>query len=156
MKILVFSDSHKTIGNMYDAVEAERPDRVFHLGDHMRDAEDLACALDHLDILYVPGNCDYANHASPNVLIELGGVRIFLTHGHLFGVKSGLSRLQMEARRLGADLALFGHTHKAHLDEQDGLTLLNPGSCGSGTSHPTYAVIQLENKRFSCEIRDFD
>ncbi len=156
MKILVFSDSHKTIGNMYDAIEAERPDRVFHLGDHIRDAQDLAYAFTTLDILYVPGNCDYAFDASPNALIELGGVRIFLTHGHLFGVKSGLNRLESEARRLGADLALFGHTHRAHCEEKNGLHLVNPGSCGGVSSHPSYAVITIENKRISCEIRNID
>ena len=46
--------------------------------------------------------------APPSLTVSLDGVRIFLTHGHLFGVKSGLTRLTLEARRVGAQLALFG------------------------------------------------
>lgn len=156
MKILVFSDSHKAIGNMYDAIEAERPDRVIHLGDHLRDAQDLACAFEPLDILYVPGNCDYACNEPQSILADIEGVRVFLTHGHLFGVKTGLARLEEEARRLGANLALFGHTHRPLCDNKGDLFLINPGSCGMGTSQPTYAVILIENGQLSCQIRTFD
>ena len=35
---------------MYDAVELERPDQVFHLGDYVTDAEDLANAFGGLDM----------------------------------------------------------------------------------------------------------
>ena len=41
MKILVFSDSHRALGTMYDAIERLRPDAVLHLGDHLEDAESL-------------------------------------------------------------------------------------------------------------------
>ena len=87
-----------------------------------------------VDFYHVPGNCDFFTSAPPSLTISLDGVRIFLTHGHLFGVKSGLTRLTLEARRVGAQLALFGHTHRALLEEQDGLWLMNPGACGAGRS----------------------
>ena len=48
MKILVFSDSHGEKENMLLTVEAERPDAVFHLGDHWRDGEELEVTL-HLE-----------------------------------------------------------------------------------------------------------
>ena len=41
MKILVFSDSHRALGTMYDAIERLRPDAVIHLGDHLEDAESM-------------------------------------------------------------------------------------------------------------------
>ena len=44
MKILVFSDSHGRLGLMLDAVEKERPQRVFFLGDCYRDGQALADA----------------------------------------------------------------------------------------------------------------
>ena len=51
LKILVLSDSHGCLGNMYDAVEREMPDRVFHLGDHLSDAEDRSNACPERDFL---------------------------------------------------------------------------------------------------------
>ena len=39
MKILVFSDSHGRLGLMLDAIEKERPQRVFFLGDNYRDGQ---------------------------------------------------------------------------------------------------------------------
>ena len=140
---------------MYDAVEAEMPDRVFHLGDHISDAEDLAAAFPALDFLYVPGNCDYASSANPSILTECGGKRFFLTHGHLFGVKTGFTRLMMEARRLGADAALFGHTHVSYCKRQpDGLWLFNPGSCSAASGN--YGIIQIENGAIFCETKRID
>ena len=41
MKILVFSDSHRALGTMYDAIERLRPDAVIHLGDHLEDAASM-------------------------------------------------------------------------------------------------------------------
>lgn len=152
MKLLVFSDSHHSIGNMYDAVELERPDKVFHLGDCVPDAEDLSNAFGGLDMTYVPGNCDYASCAVPSLLREVCGTRIFLTHGHLFGVKTGLSRLLIEGKRLGAQLVLFGHTHRPFLQQQDGIWLLNPGSCSILSGD--YAVVTFEDGKFQCELKE--
>ena len=33
MKILVFSDSHRSLAGMYHAIEEHQPDQVIHLGD---------------------------------------------------------------------------------------------------------------------------
>ena len=92
MKLLVLSDTHRSLGFAYEAIETESPDAVAHLGDHLSDAEDLSFAFQEPEFFYVPGNCDYEPAARQSLLLELAGVRIFLTHGHLFGVKSGLIR----------------------------------------------------------------
>ena len=45
--------------------------------------------------------------------------------------KSGLWALLRDARASGADAVLYGHTHVADChQEEDGLWVLNPGSCG--------------------------
>ena len=153
MKILVFSDSHRALGTMYDAIERLRPDAVIHLGDHLEDAESMESVFSGVDFYHVPGNCDFFTSAPPSLTISLDGVRIFLTHGHLFGVKSGLTRLTLKARRVGAQLALFGHTHRALLEEQDGLWLMNPGACGAGRSD-FGEIITDEHGGFTCRLRN--
>ena len=139
LKILVLSDSHRAIGAMYDAAILEDPDAIMHLGDHVSDAEDM-----------VRGNCDFGAQAPETILTELGGVRLFLTHGHLFGVKSGMSRLKLEADRVGADIALFGHTHRPFLEEDGGVWYMNPGAARDGR----YGVIEMKDGAFTCELKE--
>ena len=79
-------------------------------------------------------------------------MRVFLTHGHLFGVKSGLDTLAAAAKDMGAQLALFGHTHQALLEERNGVTLLNPGAAGR-FGRSSYAVVELANGKFSCQLK---
>ena len=151
MKLLVLSDTHRSLGFAYEAIEKESPDAVVHLGDHLSDAEDLSFAFQEPEFYSVPGNCDYAPSVRQSLLLELAGVRVFLTHGHLFGVKSGLDTLAAAAKDLGAQLALFGHTHQALLEERNGVTLLNPGTAGR-LGRSSYAVAELKNGSFSCRL----
>ena len=52
---------------------------------------------------------------------------------------------------MGAQAALFGHTHSALCVQEDGLWLLNPGSCGSYGG--SVGVIETENSQItSCKI----
>ena len=153
MKILVFSDSHRALGTMYDAIERLRPDAVLHLGDHLEDAESMESVFSSIDFYHVPGNCDYFTNVQPSLTISLAGLRLVLPHGHRGGVKSGLTGLTLEARRVGAQLALFGHTHRALLEEQDGLWLMNPGACGAGRSD-FGEIITDEHGGFTCRLRN--
>ena len=150
----MFSDSHRALGTMYDAIERLRPDAVLHLGDHLEDAESMESVFSGVDFYHVPGNCDFFTSAPPSLTISLDGVRIFLTHGHLFGVKSGLTRLTLEARRVGAQLALFGHTHEAYYGEAGGVQLLNPGTAGKGRTLTWAVVIVFDNGAIACEIKE--
>ena len=78
----------------------------------------------------------------------LGGKSILLSHGHLWGVKSGYDRAIAQARAVGADILLFGHTHQALCCQlEDGLWMLNPGS-----SRSTYGLITLEEGTISCSV----
>ena len=108
MKLLVLSDTHRSLGFAYDAIEKERPDAVLHLGDHLTDAEELSFACQEPDFYYVPGNCDYAPTVPQSLTLEFDDVRVFMTHGHIYGVKRDLTALAGAAKDAGAQLALFG------------------------------------------------
>lgn len=155
MKILVLSDSHGTMSNMEWALELEKPDCAMHLGDCARDARRLAERYPQIPVYAVPGNCDGPMPGEPLLRVEvLGGVRIFLTHGHAYGVKRGLLALSLAAREAQADVALFGHTHLAFCRTVDGLWLLNPGACGAGRS--SYGVIEIQNGAAECRTASAD
>ncbi|MDY3225071.1 MAG: metallophosphoesterase [Candidatus Faecousia sp.] len=134
MKILVLSDSHATLHFMRQCVEAVKPDAVIHLGDYFDDGEVIREENLGIPFYQVPGNCDRYRcpPGQPEIRIErIGGVNLYLTHGHIHRVKTGLWALLRDARASGADAVLYGHTHVADChQEEDGLWVLNPGSCG--------------------------
>ncbi len=152
MKILVFSDSHGNREDMVLAVEAQRPDAVFHLGDCWRDAEDIACAFPNLPLYQVPGNCDWfqVDGVPTEKVVILGRVRFMLCHGHVFGVKSGYSTAVDRARRAEADVLLCGHTHRPYFEQFGSVQVFNPGSVRDGG---TYGVITVENGMASCSVQ---
>ena len=134
MKILVLSDSHSGLSFMRYAIGKVRPDAVIHLGDYYDDGETLAEEYPNLPFHIVPGNCDRYRclPGTPEIRIErVFGVDLYMTHGHRHNVKLYLGALLKDARACRAAAALYGHTHTADCHrEEDGLWVLNPGSCG--------------------------
>lgn len=134
MKILILSDSHSAYGFMRLCVEAVRPEVLIHLGDYADDGAALRESYPGIPFYQVPGNCDRYrwDPREPETLAPtIGGVRLYLCHGHQHKVKQYLGDLTRTARRFGAAAALYGHTHRADChQEEDGLWVINPGSCG--------------------------
>ena len=62
--------------------------------------------------------------------------------GSVYGVKTDPLRVVYAARERGADILLYGHTHRPLTDYEDGLHILNPGSLRAGG---TYGVVDLSD-----------
>ena len=155
MRIAVFSDSHRMVSRMVAAVEALSPDVILHLGDHIADARQLRARFPGVPVHMVAGNCDLygGDHGETEQLLELGGCRILMTHGHVYGVKSGLDALIRRGAETGAALALYGHTHAALIKQARGVWLMNPGQMESDSSsrRASCGVVTADNGSFSCE-----
>ena len=148
MKILVFSDSHRSWSGMIQAIDEQKPDQVIHLGDLISDAEEISYLYSKLPIRMVPGNCDGWTTVPSIKQITLQGRSILLSHGHLWGVKSGCDAAIARARAAGADILLFGHTHQPLCQQmEDGLWVLNPGP-----SRSSYGTILLEEGLTCCTL----
>ncbi|MBR2421006.1 MAG: YfcE family phosphodiesterase [Oscillospiraceae bacterium] len=134
MKILVLSDSHSTLSFMRRCIESVAPEVIVHLGDHFDDGEAMREEYPGIPFFQVPGNCDRYRCPSgqPEILIpRIGGVDLYMTHGHRHNVKSYLGALLRDARAAKADAVLYGHTHRPECyQEEGGLWVMNPGSCG--------------------------
>ncbi len=155
-RILVVSDSHRRSDNIQKIIEKNGPvDMLIHLGDIEDDTEKIkewaGCPC-----YFVCGNCDYDFKLQNCQIINLGPHRIFAVHGHKYAVHSDTLRLELAAKEMHSDIALFGHTHVPYLYEGSDITILNPGSCSQPRQYDgrkTYAIMEMdENGRMSYEI----
>ena len=133
-RILVLSDSHRGMSFMRWCANTVRPDAIVHLGDFYDDGDELHEEFRHIPFYQVTGNCDWYS-APPGVreilIMPVCGVELYMTHGHRHGVKSTTGLLIRDAREAKVQAVLYGHTHIADCRYEDGLWVLNPGSCGS-------------------------
>lgn len=136
VRALIFSDSHRSVAAMTKIIDREENiDYIIHAGDVFEDVRELKMIYPDKNIIYVIGNNDYFIKNEPyDRVFDLAGVRIFLTHGHNYGVKYDLYKLFSAAREKEAKLCIFGHTHSRFMEKEDGIWLFNPGraanSCG--------------------------
>ena len=148
--IVVFSDSHGfPLPAKLDAV-AREADYVFFLGDGLSGLGDM---LLHKGFHAVKGNCDGYNGFPDEELVEVENVKILLTHGHAYRVKHDKLPILLRAQELGAKITLYGHTHFAEEEEQNGVLLLNPGAISSPMlGVPSYAYIVVNGSKFTHKI----
>ena len=136
MKGIVFSDSHGRPHGMRVVLERHRDaDLCFFLGDGVNDMEQIALEFPNVAFLSVVGNCDrYADGYEREATFVMEGRRVLFLHGHTAFVKSGIGGAIAMARRVNADVLLYGHTHEPYEGcETQGdkpLYIMNPGSIG--------------------------
>ena len=136
MRVGVVSDTHgslpDTVLDAFAGVE-----RIIHAGDVGPGA-----ILDLLGtvapVIAVRGNMDDGERASclrPLVNVALGGVRVLVVH-----------RPADVPRPLpaGVRVVVTGHTHKALVQEHDGVLWLNPGSPSQARSGSGHSVAVLD------------
>ena len=146
MRVIVFSDSHGNFDVLEKIMERHKDDGdVFiHLGDGEREFELLTYVYNDKKLLFVSGNCDWGTDKPDYDIIKLCGKTIFFTHGARFGVKGDLNIAKLFARKNEADILLYGHTHIAETSYDDGLYIMNPGSCGKPREGlPSYGIIDI-------------
>ena len=147
MRILVISDSHGAGTPIELAIEAQpNAEYVLFLGDGVEQFEEVSGFYPAKKYLKVRGNCDYNLRLRETDLLVIENHRIFFTHGHIYDVKNGLDNLKAAARARNADIVLFGHTHVALTDYEDGLYMMNPGSIAKPRhGQPTYGIVDITN-----------
>lgn len=146
-KILLISDTHGFHDNLSEVVRREAPfDRVLHMGD----TEGWDPVIEEIvgaPVEFVAGNCDWASALPSEKTVSIGGVRIFMTHGHEYYVTTGMEVLRDQAVSCGCQVALFGHTHRPYLEQYGGVLLANPGSISrprQPDGEPTYGIMTID------------
>ncbi len=142
MRILVVSDTHGDSQSLRRAILSQpQAEAVIHLGDGQAEMEQARHSFPEKMFLPVRGNCDLGSSLPNTGEFMANGHKIFYTHGHLYGVKSGDYNIISAAREHGAKILLFGHTHLPREDYEDGLYILNPGRLSGW--EPTYGILDI-------------
>ena len=160
-RILFFSDSHgvfAALKALRTRIEADAPDLVCFLGDALYHGPrngvpvdyDTKCAADEFNamaerIVAVRGNCDaeidqimlWFPMLGPYANVVADDVRLFLSHGHLWGPDERLPPLPV------GTIVATGHTHIPTVERVHDLWCFNPGSISipKGGSEPSYALL---------------
>jgi len=155
MKLLIVSDTHKRFEPLLRLAMTYKGkiDLIIHLGDGADDVDDLFSSGLDIPIRSIRGNCDWACLKPFSDLVSLGGAKIFICHGHDLGVRYSRDRLAMEAKRLGASTALYGHTHCQRSEVINGVQCINPGSlCEPRDGKSGYAILEIVNGVVNCTL----
>lgn len=149
MRILLLSDSH---GNTEHLMAIKKIlatqggyDALLFAGDGHGDISRLNAAC---PVYEVRGNCDLFSRQPDEQLLQFEDVKLLLAHGHLLGVKRGLSKLALHAKAKGARAAVYGHNHRQEINLIAGVHCINPGALTSGE----YTVLHVENASVRVEF----
>ena len=156
-KYLVVSDTHGRDQNFYDVLDIEEPlDGIIHCGDFEGSEGKFALAAG-CPVYFVSGNNDFFSGLQRELEFELDGHTFFVTHGHNYFVSMDLESIKSEGISRGADIIIFGHTHKPVAKNVDGVYLFNPGSLSYPSQEgrrSSYLVLSIQDDgELSYEIK---
>lgn len=119
-RIAILSDTH---GLLRDEVKEElkHSDIILHAGDINTQA--IVDELKSYGTLYVVrGNNDkeWANNMPEQLNVTIEGLRFFIIH----------NKKEIPKDLKEVDVIVYGHSHKYDVNEESGVLMLNPGSCG--------------------------
>lgn len=154
-RVVILSDSHGLTDEIPKIKARHDADVYVHCGDSelSTDAPELK------EFITVRGNCDWTSPFPLEEVVEIGGLRFFISHGHMTQVKSTLLNLQYRAKELNAEVVCFGHSHIAYAEKINEAIFINPGSIRypNRIKQPSYTVLEWESKAaIYCTFYDVD
>lgn len=146
----LISDTHGLVrAEVHEALAGV--ELILHAGDVGGDD-----VLDELALIApvhaVYGNTDVPGHPrlAREVVREVGGLTIHVSHGHELGSPTPEKLLQ----RYAADVLVYGHTHKALVARAGGRLIVNPGAAGPRRFDlvPSVARLMIDDGSADVEI----
>lgn len=160
MMIAVVSDSH--VPTRAEKIPEEfrekmkEADLTVHAGDFAE--KPVYNSIDEYgELVAVKGNCDFFDLPNSETF-ERQGLNFGVYHGTGITPRGDHETLAKIAEEdLEAEILIHGHSHQEDIAKQDGVILLNPGSCtgvGGGTARPgNPTMMELEVKEDELEAQ---
>ncbi|MBR2402202.1 MAG: YfcE family phosphodiesterase [Lachnospiraceae bacterium] len=149
MKILIVSDTHGKHEYLEAVLEQEKPlDMLIHLGD-VDNGGDYIEVIAECPVEMIAGNNDFFSDLPGEREFNIGKYRVMLTHGHYYYVNAGTTHIKREAVARNIDIAMFGHTHRPFLEQDEHGVVLNPGSIAyprQDGKRPSYIIMDLDEE----------
>lgn len=148
MKVIVVSDTHGKNDNYFKLIEMHNPDMIIHCGD-VEGSEYALTEAANCPVYMVKGNNDFFSELPKELEVQVENFKVWVTHGHTYGVSVGCGYIKEEASSRGANIVLFGHTHMPLIDKEGDVIAINPGSLSYPRQpgrQPSFAI--LETDRF--------
>ncbi len=140
MKILVFSDVHGKKDRLLTVLKKHN-DAEYKIS--LGDSELRRGFLQKHDIIAIKGNYPLDAGLAYEHIMDIGGLKWLLVHGHKNRVKQGYETLYHKILETESDLALHGHTHQLHIEEISNKYFINPGAINNarGNYDESYLII---------------
>jgi len=134
-------------GALIEGLRAVRPDLILHLGDHTSDLAVVELAR-IAPVEAVAGNNDQPDLVTRfgvRRIVEVGGLRVGLTHGHLGVGRTTPDRALATFAATPVDIVAFGHSHIPLIEWRGTVLLVNPGSPTDRRRQPapTFALLDV-------------
>ena len=122
---------------------------ILHAGD-VGGRKVLAALREIAPVRAVYGNVDDPQDPDLEAAIDLdaGGVSIHVSHGHELGSPTPGKLLA----RYSADVIVYGHTHRALLQQEGKRLVVNPGAAGPARFHVKPGVARLSIGRAHASV----
>lgn len=150
MRILIVSDTHRSDRNLREVLRKTAPvDMLIHCGD-VEGSEGYIEEIAGCPVYMVSGNNDFFSSLPREQEFMVGGFKVWLTHGHNYYVYMSNEILKEEARARGANIVMYGHTHKPMIDQGRtplDVTAVNPGSLSYPRQEgrrPSYIIMEID------------
>lgn len=147
MKILIISDTHRKNENYLKLVETLGTlDMVIHLGD-VEGSEYTIQEAVNCPVEMVAGNNDFFSDLPSEKIFRIGKYNVMITHGHRYYIGIGSEMLKREAVAEGADIVMYGHTHRPVIDISKDIIAINPGSLSyprQENRKPSYIIMETD------------
>ena len=146
MKIAIISDTHSLLRPEVEN-KIRDCDYILHGGD-IASKDTFERIKEIAPAYFVRGNADkdWAKDIPVEQEIELEGYRFYMVH-NIKHIREDLSSI---------DFVVYGHSHKYENRQKDGITYLNPGSCGPRrfTQPVTFMIMTIDDGLYSIEKVD--
>ena len=148
MKILIVSDTHRKNENYMKVLQKTGSlDLVIHLGD-IEGSEYTIQEAAGCPVEMVAGNNDFFSNLPSEKTLQIGKYHVMITHGHRYYIGMGNEMLKQEAVAQGADIVMYGHTHRPVIDISKNIIAINPGSLSyprQENRKPSYMIMELDS-----------
>jgi uncharacterized protein len=147
MTIGVISDTHSLVRPNVPKLLAG-VDLIVHAGDVGAPAV-LDALREIAPTVAVRGNVDtdvWCTALPETHVVYAGGIELFVLHD--------IAQLKLDPKKAGYRAVIYGHSHRASIEERDGVLYLNPGAAGPRRFNlsPSLAKVEVRGQELDVSL----